>query len=60
MQHEVETLNKIVVERGAVLKVIFENDCTLCTGISFPLSSHRLDLELCYVGELPVDASRSN
>lgn len=28
VRHEIETLNKIVVERGSILKVIFENDCT--------------------------------
>jgi len=27
VRHEIETLNRTVVERGAILKVIFENDC---------------------------------
>jgi deoxyribose-phosphate aldolase len=29
VRHEIETVNKLVVEMDAILKVIFENDCTL-------------------------------
>ncbi|KAK0130321.1 hypothetical protein ONS96_000842 [Cadophora gregata f. sp. sojae] len=48
VRHEIETLNKIVVERGAILKVIFENDyltdaeiirlCTICSSAEPPVA----------------------
>ncbi|KAG4426032.1 hypothetical protein IFR04_000739 [Cadophora malorum] len=44
VRHEIETLNRTVVERGAILKVIFENDyltdaeivklCEICSDVS--------------------------
>lgn len=43
--HEIRVVNQAVVERGAILKVIFENDC------EFFLPSHSfLPVSICSLG----------